>query len=303
MERVSPTPSPRHVPRAVAGTGGYRYRSNTWLVGWWHRIKMTVRELVIPFQRNKRSKSVTTAGRPLILTFLRYIEVDSLRASRSARNKVTKRTAMRRWESHQVTTSKLYKLVYCLLIGNNHRPRPIATKNIRRADLPPLPDSTLILNRLKWVELGPRKYPDGLARSSLNKARGSWDAARVESDSIARHETLNRTWWGWQDRPSWQVRLGLWSGRRGTVWRSRGHVGQLRGTAQGGAALHRVSVPPEWLWEECVPRRLSSWAASRTVLTKHQRDRPPQSPATAATRSIRYRPPPHNTRLSGGSGV
>ena len=52
---------------------------------------MTIRELVIPFQRNKRSKSVTTAGRPagrpLILTFLRYIEVDSLRASRSARNK------------------------------------------------------------------------------------------------------------------------------------------------------------------------------------------------------------------------
>ena len=51
---------------------------------------MTVRELVIPFQRNKRSKSVTTAGRPagrpLILTFLRYIEVDSLRASRSARS-------------------------------------------------------------------------------------------------------------------------------------------------------------------------------------------------------------------------
>ena len=85
-ERVSSTPSPRHVPRAVAGTGGYRYRSNTWLIGWWHRIKMTVRELVIPFQRNKRSKSVTTAGRPLILTFLRYIEVDSLRASRSARN-------------------------------------------------------------------------------------------------------------------------------------------------------------------------------------------------------------------------
>ena len=93
-ERVSSTPSPRYVPRAVAGTGGYRYRSNTWLIGWWHRIKMTVRELVIPFQRNKRSKSVTTAGRPagrpLILTFLRYIEVDSLRASRSARNNVNK---------------------------------------------------------------------------------------------------------------------------------------------------------------------------------------------------------------------
>ena len=63
-ERVSPTLSPRHVPRAVAGTSGYRYRSNTWLIGWLHRIKMTVRELVIPFQRNKRSKSVTTAGRP-----------------------------------------------------------------------------------------------------------------------------------------------------------------------------------------------------------------------------------------------
>ena len=28
------------------------------------RVKMTVRELVIPFQRNKRPKSVTTAGRP-----------------------------------------------------------------------------------------------------------------------------------------------------------------------------------------------------------------------------------------------
>ena len=54
---------------------------------------MTVRELVIPFQRNKRSKSVTTAGRPagrpLILTFLRYIEVDSLRASRIKAQYVT----------------------------------------------------------------------------------------------------------------------------------------------------------------------------------------------------------------------
>ena len=57
------TPSPRHVSRAVAGTGGYRCRSNIWLIGWWRLIKVTVRELVIPFQRNKRSKSVTTAGR------------------------------------------------------------------------------------------------------------------------------------------------------------------------------------------------------------------------------------------------
>ena len=97
MERVSPTPSPRHVPRAVAGTGGYRYRSNTWLIGWWHRIKMTVRELVIPFPRNKRSKSVTTAGRPAgrsYWLFSHIIEVDSLRASRSVRNngEVTKLT-------------------------------------------------------------------------------------------------------------------------------------------------------------------------------------------------------------------
>ena len=48
---------------------------------------MTVREFVIPFQRNKRSKSVTTAGRPagrpLILTFLRYIEVETRSALRA----------------------------------------------------------------------------------------------------------------------------------------------------------------------------------------------------------------------------
>ena len=34
MERVSPTPSPRHVPRVVAGTGGYRCRSNTKFIEW-----------------------------------------------------------------------------------------------------------------------------------------------------------------------------------------------------------------------------------------------------------------------------
>ena len=56
-ERMSPTPSSRHVPRAVADTGGYRCRSNTWLIGWWHRIKMTVCELVIPFQRNPAGRS------------------------------------------------------------------------------------------------------------------------------------------------------------------------------------------------------------------------------------------------------
>ena len=57
--------------QAVAGTGGYRCRSNTKLIGWWgwHRTMMTARELVIPFQRYyRRLKSVTTAGRPLILT-------------------------------------------------------------------------------------------------------------------------------------------------------------------------------------------------------------------------------------------
>ena len=76
---------------------------------------MTVRELVIPFQRNKRSKSVTTAGRPagrpLILTFLRYIEVDSLRASRSARNN----RAVNMGVSHQK--------IICLL---NPRPRRVS---------------------------------------------------------------------------------------------------------------------------------------------------------------------------------
>ena len=50
---------------------------------------MTVLELVIPFQRNKRPKSVTTAGRQAgrsYWLFPHIIEVDSLRASRSARN-------------------------------------------------------------------------------------------------------------------------------------------------------------------------------------------------------------------------
>ena len=58
MERVSPTPSPRHVPPAMAGTGGYRCRSNTKFIEWWHRTKKTARESVNPFQRYKLLKSV-----------------------------------------------------------------------------------------------------------------------------------------------------------------------------------------------------------------------------------------------------
>ena len=62
MERVSPTPSPRHVPRAVTGTGRYRCRSNTKFIEWWHRTKKTARESVNPFQRYKILKSVTGSG-------------------------------------------------------------------------------------------------------------------------------------------------------------------------------------------------------------------------------------------------
>ena len=62
-KRVSSTPSPRHVPRAVAGTGGYRHRSNTKFIEWWHRTKKTARESVNPFQRYKFLKSVIGWGR------------------------------------------------------------------------------------------------------------------------------------------------------------------------------------------------------------------------------------------------
>ena len=62
-KRVSSTPSPRHVPRAVAGTGGYRHRSNTKFIEWWHRTKKTARESVNPFQRYKLLKSVMGSGR------------------------------------------------------------------------------------------------------------------------------------------------------------------------------------------------------------------------------------------------
>ena len=60
---MSSTPSPRHVPRAVAGTGGYRYRSNTKFIEWRHRTKKTARESVNPFQRYKLLKSVMGSGR------------------------------------------------------------------------------------------------------------------------------------------------------------------------------------------------------------------------------------------------
>ena len=101
-ERVSSTPSPRHVPRAVAGTGGYRYRSNTKLIEWWHRAKKTARESVNPFQRYKLLKSVMGSGRVgsgwvgsgrvgsgrAYWDFCLKLQKNSLRASRSARNNI-----------------------------------------------------------------------------------------------------------------------------------------------------------------------------------------------------------------------
>ena len=54
-ERVSSTPSPRHVPRAVAGTGGYRHRSNTKFLEWWHDIEQR-RPLV---NRSTRSRDIS----------------------------------------------------------------------------------------------------------------------------------------------------------------------------------------------------------------------------------------------------
>ena len=74
-------PLTQHVPRAVAGTGVYRCRSNTKLIGWWHRTKKTARALVIPFQRYKRLKIVAV---PVILTFLRYMHGSRLTAAISA---------------------------------------------------------------------------------------------------------------------------------------------------------------------------------------------------------------------------
>ena len=67
-------PLTQHVPRAVSGTGVYRCRSTTKLIGWWHRTKKTARVLVIPFQRYKRLKIVTV---PVIVTFLRYMYIHS----------------------------------------------------------------------------------------------------------------------------------------------------------------------------------------------------------------------------------
>ena len=73
-------PLTQHVPRAVAGTGVYRCRSNTKLIGWWHRTKKTARALVIPFQRYKRLKIVTV---PDILIFLRYMHTHGCYRCRS----------------------------------------------------------------------------------------------------------------------------------------------------------------------------------------------------------------------------
>ena len=93
MEMVldaDPTPSPRHVPRAVAGTGGCRCRSITKFIEWWHQTKKTARESVNPFQRYKLLKSVTGSGwvgsgRAYCDFSLKPLK-NSLRASRSARN-------------------------------------------------------------------------------------------------------------------------------------------------------------------------------------------------------------------------
>ena len=60
----------QHVPRAVVGTGEYRCLSNKQLIRWWHRAK-----LVMPFQRYKRLRSVTMAGRSYWLFSDIYVEV------------------------------------------------------------------------------------------------------------------------------------------------------------------------------------------------------------------------------------
>ena len=73
-------PLTQHVPRAVAGTGVYRCRSNTKLIGWWHRTKKTARALVISFQRYKRLNTVTVS---VILTFLRYMHIHGCYRCRS----------------------------------------------------------------------------------------------------------------------------------------------------------------------------------------------------------------------------
>ena len=77
-------PLTRHVSGAVAGTGGYRCRSNTKYIEWWHQTKKTACESVDLFQRYKLLKSVTGSGwvglswvgsgwvGPRILRFLRW---------------------------------------------------------------------------------------------------------------------------------------------------------------------------------------------------------------------------------------
>ena len=60
-----------------------RHWSHTRQKGWGYPPKKTACESGLWFQRYKPLKSVTTAGRPLILRFLVYISRNSLRASRS----------------------------------------------------------------------------------------------------------------------------------------------------------------------------------------------------------------------------
>ena len=60
-----------------------RHWSHARQKGWGYPPKKTACQSGLRFQRYKPPKSVTTAGRPLILRFLVYISRNSLRASRS----------------------------------------------------------------------------------------------------------------------------------------------------------------------------------------------------------------------------
>ena len=71
------------VARATVGTNMIRHWSHTRQKGWGYPPKKTACQSGLRFQRYKPPKSVTTAGRPLILRFLVYISRNSLRASRS----------------------------------------------------------------------------------------------------------------------------------------------------------------------------------------------------------------------------
>ena len=136
-ERVSSTPSPRHVPRAVAGTGGYRYRSNVKFIEWWHRTKKTVRESVNPFQRYKLLKSVMGSGRVGLgrvgsgrayWDFCLKPQKNSLRASRSARNELGRLT----WVKFFVCfVQRIYPFLIFVLINSCKARCPLARSRMK----------------------------------------------------------------------------------------------------------------------------------------------------------------------------